>query len=116
MKDIVFIHNLTIETIIGVFNWEHKIKQSLILDLDIQWDNSAPAANDDLSLALDYSAVADFTQIYCSARQFELIETLGEKLCQVLFKKFPIEEIRLKITKPDALENARVGIVIERAR
>lgn len=114
MKDIVFIHNLAIETIIGVFNWEHNIKQSLIFDLDMQWDNSKPAENDDLELALDYSAVTDLIQVYCAARQFELIETLAEKICQMLFKHFPIEHIRLKITKPDAIENAHVGILIER--
>ncbi|MCU4674859.1 dihydroneopterin aldolase [Catenovulum sp. 2E275] len=114
--DIVFIHDFELTTQIGVFAWEHHIEQKLILDLDLAWPNQPPAQTDDIHLALDYSAVVEFIQIFASSRQFELLETFAEELAALLIKKFNIEYIKLKIRKPGAIKNAVVGVQIERRK
>ncbi|MER2493747.1 dihydroneopterin aldolase [Catenovulum sediminis] len=112
--DVVFIHNLEVKTKIGVFDWEHDIEQKLIFDIDMKWSNKIPAENDDISKALDYSTVTDFILFFCRSRQFELIETLAEELANRLMAKFLLPWIKIKITKPGAISQAHVGVLIER--
>lgn len=112
--DQVFLQNLNVKTYIGVFAWEQRIQQELILDIKIDWPNHLSAKNDDLTLALDYSQVADLVLIFCENNQFELIETLAESLCELLRAQFSFSAIELKITKPGAIPEAEVGISISR--
>ena len=114
--DIVFIHDFELTTKIGVFAWEHHIEQKLILDLDLAWPNRPSAENDDINLALDYSAVVEFIQIFAASRQFELLETFAEEIAGLLIKQFNIEYVKLKIRKPGAIKNAVVGVQIERRK
>lgn len=113
--DKVFIEGLEVDTVIGAYDWERSIRQCLRLDLDMQWDNRAPAAGDDLSLALDYASVSARVQAFAEAAQFQLVETFAERLAQVLIEEFAICRIRLRVTKPGAVPAARgVGVEIER--
>lgn len=114
--DMVFIHDFELTTKIGVFAWEHHIEQKLILDLDLAWPNQPAAATDDINLALDYSAVVAQIQIFALSRQFELIETLAEKIAALLIEQFNIEYVKLKIRKPGAIKEATVGVQIERRK
>jgi dihydroneopterin aldolase len=113
--DKVFIEGLEVDTVIGAYDWERGIRQCLRLDLDMQWDNRAPAANDDLSLALDYATVSARVQAFAEAAQFELVETFAERLAKALIDEFGIRWLRLRVTKPGAVPAARgVGVEIER--
>ncbi len=114
--DLVFIHDLELTTKIGVFAWEHHIEQKLILDLDLAWPNQPSAQNDDINLALDYSAVVERIEIFAKTRQFELLETFAEEIAALLIEQFKIEYIKLKIRKPGAIKNAVVGVQIERRK
>lgn len=113
--DMVFIEGLEVDTVIGVYDWERKIRQCLCLDLQFAWDNSLPAANDDLSLALDYATVSARIQQFAEGAQFQLVETFAERLAALLMSEFGIRWLRLKLTKPGAVPAARgVGVEIER--
>jgi len=113
--DIVFIKQLKVETTIGAYEWEKTIKQTLLLDLDMGWDNTAPALNDDLTKALDYASVSQRLTDWLGRQQIELIETVAERIAQMLLHEFSINWLRLTITKPDAVANAAgVGVTIER--
>lgn len=113
--DNVFIEGLEVDTVIGVYDWEREIRQCLRLDLAMRWDIRAAAANDDLSLALDYAAVSERIQAFANEHAFELVETFAERLAQVLREEFAISWLRLKVTKPGAVPTARgVGVEIER--
>lgn len=116
--DQVFVRGLEVETVIGVYDWERGIRQRLVLDLEMAWDISAAAAQDDLRLTLDYAAVSQRLIEYVSSTSFELIETLAERVADVVLGEFQVPWLRLTLTKPGAVKEARggVGVVIERGQ
>lgn len=113
--DTVFIESLEVDTVIGAYDWERTIRQQLLVDVQMGWDNRPCAAEDALHLALDYAAVSEKINGFAQNSQFELVETFAEKLAAVLMAEFNIPWLRLKITKPSAVTQARgVGVEIER--
>lgn len=115
--DRVFIEQLQVETLIGVYDWEREGKQKLLIDLCMAWDNRPAAAADRLDLALDYARVCQRIEQYAAQQAFELVESFAEQLAQLLRNEFGIPWLRLKITKPAAVPRARgVGVEIERGQ
>lgn len=113
--DIVYIRDLEIETIIGIFDWERKVKQIISLDLEMAADIAAAAAEDDIAKALDYKAVSKRLISFIEDSQFQLVETLAERVAQILREEFKVSWLRLRVSKPGALRGARdVGVIIER--
>lgn len=82
--DRVFIEGLEVDTVIGAYDWEREIRQCLRLDLSFAWDNRKPAANDELSLALDYATVSTRIQAFAQDAQFILVETFAERLAALM--------------------------------
>ena len=113
--DKVFIEGLRADTTIGVFDWERRIKQSLYIDLEMAFDNRPAAKSDDLNDTLNYKAVSDRVVAFIEQSEYQLIETVAEKACELLQQEFSIPWIKLTLSKPGALPNARnVGLCIER--
>lgn len=113
--DRVFIEQLQVASLIGVYDWERTAKQQLILDLEMAWDNRPAAACDNLAHALDYAAVSQRAMEFAEQSSFELVETFAERLAELLMREFAIPWLRLKLTKPAAVPQARgVGVQIER--
>ncbi len=113
--DIIYIHALKVETIIGVYDWERFVRQTLVLDIEMEVDISHAAATDNISDALDYSAVADRIVSYIQESHFQLIETLAENCANIILNEFEAKWLRLSISKPGAVANAKdVGIIIQR--
>ncbi|EIK98717.1 dihydroneopterin aldolase [Pseudomonas sp. M47T1] len=113
--DRVFIEGLEVDTVIGAYDWERGIRQCLRLDLSFAWDNRPAAADDDLTLALDYASVSTRILAFAQDSQFQLVETFAERLAQVLMAEFNIPWLHLKLTKPGAVAAAKgVGVEIER--
>lgn len=113
--DIITISDLKISTTIGVYEWEKRIKQTLLISLDMAHDIRQAAATDDVQHALNYAAVAKATEQFCAEHTFQLIETLAEKLAALLKQQFGIDWLRVKVAKPGAVKNAReTAVTIER--
>ena len=113
--DTVFIRGLRVETIIGVYEWERTVRQTLVFDLDMAHGIAPAAATDQLALALDYHAVSIRVTELVQSRQAELIETLAEEVSTMVMSEFGVPWLRLRITKPTALTEADgVGVLIER--
>jgi len=113
--DIIFIHELRVETTIGVHPWERQIRQTVSLDLELGVDIRPAAATDRLDDTLDYQAVAQRVSQFVSASAFQLVETLGERVAERVRQDFGVPWLRLTLRKPGAVRDAReVGIVIER--
>lgn len=114
-RDIVFIEDLRIETIIGIYDWERKIKQTIALDIDMQADNRRPAASENIDDALNYKAVAKRLIAFTEDSSFQLVETLAERLAAAGFKpRYYTPEIhKASFALPryllDALEEADQG-------
>lgn len=113
--DIVFIQALAVETVIGVFDWEREIKQTVLLDLDMAHDIRPAAETDCLEQALDYDSLSKRLITFIEAAEFQLIETLAEECATLLMTEFNIPWLRLKLSKPGAVPAANdVGLIIER--
>ena len=116
MNDIVFIEGLHVNAVIGVYEWEKQILQKLVFDLEMEHDNRVPAATDDLSKTLDYEAISNFITSFCLEHQFELIETLAERLAASLIETFSLSVITMTLRKPGAVPAANaVGVKIRRS-
>jgi dihydroneopterin aldolase len=113
--DTVFIEDLRIETIIGIYDWERTTRQIVALDVEMAFDNRAPAASDRIDDTLNYKAVAKRLVAFVEASQFELVETLAERCAEIIRGEFGVRWLRLKLSKPGAVTGSRaVGVVIER--
>lgn len=113
--DTVFIRDLRVDAIIGIFDWERRIRQTLSVDLEAATDCSAAAATDDVAEAVDYKAVAKRTVAFLAASDFRLVETAAERTAAMLQEEFGLSWLRLQMHKPAALSEAGdVGVVIER--
>ena len=113
--DRVFIEDLRIETVIGIYDWERKIRQIVALDLEMAFDNSKPAASDKIEDTLDYKAVSKRLIGFVETSHFELVETLAERCAQIVREEFGVPWLRLKLSKPGAVTGSRaVGVIIER--
>lgn len=113
--DIVFIRELSIETVIGVYDWEREIKQSVLIDLEMAMDNRAAAATDNIDDALNYKAVGKRIIAFVESSEFQLVETLAERIAEIIQNEFSVPWLRLQINKKGALRGATdVGVIIER--
>jgi len=113
--DIVFIRELKIQTVIGVFEWERAIRQTVVLDLEMAADVARAAATDRLEDALDYKAVTNRVVQFVEDSRFQLVETLAESIATILRDEFGAPWLRLRVSKPGAIHGAKdVGVLIER--
>ncbi len=115
--DIVYIRELRIETVIGIYEWERRVRQSVVLDLEMASDVARAAATDNIADALNYKAVAKRVIAFVEASQFQLVETLAERVAEIVLNEFEVPWLRLRVNKEGALRGARdVGVVIERGQ
>jgi dihydroneopterin aldolase len=113
--DIVFIKQLQVDTVIGVYDWEKTIQQRLLIDLALSTDQQAAAAADDIGLTLDYAVIAEKVAALITAQPIELIETVAEKVACMLLTEFATSKVEVTVSKPDAVAQAQtVGVHIVR--
>lgn len=115
--DKIFLNDLHIDTIIGIYDWERETLQTLSFDLEMDWDIHKAAKSDDITDTLDYGAVATTIVEFVEASSYQLIETLAEDVTALLLNKFPIPKLKLTLSKPVALHGQNTArIVIERQK
>ena len=115
--DRIFLHGLEVECIIGFIEWERRIRQTVVLDVEMPVDCVRAAQSDDVVDTLDYKRVAKRLITFVGASEFKLVETLAHRLALVLLEEFALEWVRISLNKPGAIRHSRdVGVVIERTR
>jgi dihydroneopterin aldolase len=113
--DIVYIRELEIQTVIGIYDWEREIRQTVSLDLDMATDIRRAAATEDIANTLDYKAVSKRLIAFIESAEYMLIEAMAERVAEIVLTEFPVQWIRLRLGKPGAVTGARdVGVIIER--
>ena len=115
--DRIFLHGLTAECIIGFIDWERRVRQTVVLDIELPVDCRRAAQSDEVADTLDYKKVAKRVQAFVEASEFKLVETLAHRLALLILTEFGLEWVRISLNKPGAIRNSRdVGVVIERTR
>ena len=124
--DIIFLHDLKVETVIGIWDWERRMPQTVSIDLEMGADIRRAAETDDIDIGkaatsdrvddtLNYKLVAKRVQKFVADSSFQLVETLAEKIAEIVLGEFDVAWVRVKVNKPGAIRGARdVGVLIER--
>jgi len=116
-QDIVFIEDLRIDTIIGIYDWEREVKQTIALDIEMAADITRPASTESIDDALNYKAVAKSLISFTEESRFQLVETLAESLAGIILNEFNVPWCRIKLSKLGAVTGSRsVGVIIERGQ
>jgi len=115
--DTIFIHALKAEAIIGIFDWERQVKQTVLLDIEMSADIRKAALTDSIDDTLNYKRVAKRVLAFVEASQFHLVETLSEHVAMLILTEFAISAVRIVLSKPGAVRSSKdVGIIISRDR
>lgn len=113
--DIVYIRDLKIETVIGIYDWEREIKQTISLDVEMAHDIRRAAETDNIEDTLNYKAVAKRMIAFIGESEFLLVETMAEKCASIILTEFSVPWLRLRLSKPGAVRGSQdVGVIIER--
>jgi len=113
--DIIFISELKVETIIGIYDWERRVKQTVSIDLEMATDIHKAAQSDAIDDTLNYKAVAKRLISFIEQSEFYLVETMAERITEIIRDEFGVSWVKLQLNKPGALRGAtNVGIIIER--
>jgi len=115
-RDLVLIEGLEVRTVIGIYDWEREIRQTVRLDLHMAWDISKAGKSDDIADTLDYKAVSKRMIEFVEASSFGLIESLAEQCASIILDEFHVPWLRLKMSKPGAVRGSEnVAVLIERS-
>jgi dihydroneopterin aldolase len=115
--DIVYLNDLRVETVIGIYDWERCTKQTVILDIEMGTDIIKASETDSIENTLDYKAVAKRLFAYIGDSEFQLVETLAEKVSEILLNEFKVPWCRIRLNKKGTVRGVRdVGVIIERGK
>lgn len=115
--DTIFLHDLRVETIVGVGDWERKIRQTVSIDLEMGADIRRAAKSDSIDDTLNYKLVAKRVQQFVAESSFQLVETLAERIADIVLKEFDVPWVEVRVNKPGAIRGARdVGVKIRRQK
>ena len=113
--DKIFLNELKIDTVIGIWEWERKIRQTVVIDLEMSADIAKAAATDSVEDTLNYKSVAKRIQAFVADSSFQLVETLAERIAQIVREEFGVAWVKVRVNKPGAIRGSKdVGILIER--
>ncbi len=115
--DKIFIHALKTEAIVGIFDWERQVKQTVVIDLELSADIRKAALNDSIDDTLNYKGVAKRVLAFVEASQFHLVETLAEHVAMLILEQFGVQWVGVTLSKPGAIRSSKdVGVKLERNR
>jgi 7,8-dihydroneopterin aldolase/epimerase/oxygenase len=115
--DVIFLTGLTVDCIVGIWDWERRVKQKIVLDLEMAADVRRAAASDSIEDTLDYKKVTKRLLGFVGESQYQLVETLAERVAELIVTEFGVPWVRVRLNKQGAIRGARdVGILIERRR
>ena len=113
--DKIFLSELKIDTVIGIWEWERKIRQTVVIDLEMSADIARAAATDRVEDTLNYKQVAKRIQSFVADSSFQLVETLAERVAGIVRDEFDVQWVKVRVNKPGAIRGSRdVGVLIER--
>ena len=113
--DVIFLNELKIDTVIGIWEWERKIRQTVVIDLEMSADIRKAAATDSVDDTLNYKLVAKRVHQFVTDSSFQLVETLAERIAGIIRDEFSVAWVRVSVNKPGAIRGSRdVGVRIER--
>jgi dihydroneopterin aldolase len=116
-QDTIFLRDLRIKTVVGIWDWERKIKQTVSIDLEMGTDIRRAAASDAIEDTLNYKQVSKRIQAFVEESSFQLVETMAENIATIILDEFDVPWTTVSVNKPGAIRGARdVGVRIHREK
>ena len=113
--DKIFLSDMKVETVIGIWEWERKIRQTVAIDLEMSADIRKAAASDSVEDTLNYKSVAKRVQAFVGESSYQLVETLAENIAAIILDEFDVSWVKVRVNKPGAIRGSKgVGVLIER--
>jgi dihydroneopterin aldolase len=113
--DKIFLDELKVDTVIGIWEWERRIRQTVVIDIEMSADIAKAAATDEVVDTLNYKSVAKRVQSFVSESSFQLVETLAERIAAIIRDEFDVAWVKVRVNKPGAIRGSKaVGVLIER--
>jgi dihydroneopterin aldolase len=113
--DKIFLDELKVDTVIGIWEWERRIRQTVVIDVEMSADIAKAAATDDVADTLNYKSVAKRVQTFVADSSFQLVETLAERIAAIIREEFAVAWVKVRVNKPGAIRGSKaVGVSIER--
>jgi 7,8-dihydroneopterin aldolase/epimerase/oxygenase len=113
--DKIFLSELKVDAVIGIWEWERRIRQTIIIDLEMSADIAKAAATDDVADTLNYKSVAKRIREFVADSSFQLVETLAERIAAIVRDEFDVTWVKVRVNKPGAIRGSKaVGVLIER--
>ena len=114
--DKIYLEDLRVQAVIGIWEWERRVRQTISLDLEMATDARRAAATDQIVDALDYKGIAKRLASAVEESEYRLVETLAEALARIVITEFGVPWMKLTVSKPGAIEGSRnVGVIVERS-
>ena len=115
MQDIIYIKDLRVQTIIGIFGWEREVRQEVSIDLEMVFDCKRAAKTDSIEGTIDYKKITKRIIKFVEESEFQLQETLAEGIAELVKNEYKVHALKLRVSKPGALRHAEdVGVIIHR--
>jgi 7,8-dihydroneopterin aldolase/epimerase/oxygenase len=115
--DTIFLEQVSVQTKLGVPEWERMTPQTILLDIEIGYDLSKAGKSDHIDDTIDYGQVVNRIRETLTEHSFQLVEALAEHVCQVILKEFKAESVKIKVAKPGILPGLKaLGVVIKRSK
>lgn len=116
-SDVIFLHDLRVEAVVGIWEWERRIRQTVGIDLEMGADIRAAAQTDHIDDTLNYKLVAKRIRQFVAESRFQLVETMAEKIAELVLDEFEVPWVEVRVNKPRAIRGARdVGVLIRREK
>ena len=113
--DKIFIRALKAEAIIGIYDWERQVKQTVLIDVEIGADVRKAALSDSIDDTLNYKRVAKRVLAFVESSRCRLVETLSEQIAMLILEEFAVAAVRVELSKPGAVRSSKdVGVILER--
>ncbi len=113
--DTIFLTDLRVDTVIGIYDWEREIRQTVAIDLEMATDIRQAAATDDIQYTLNYKSISDRLIEFIEKSEYGLIETMAEEVAAIVMDEYSVPWVRVTLHKPGAISRAKdVGVIIER--
>ncbi|MBC7945939.1 MAG: dihydroneopterin aldolase [Burkholderiales bacterium] len=115
--DIIFISEHKFETLIGIYEWERKVPQTIQLDLEIGVPGGRVVATDEIGDTIDYGAVTRRIEESLGQQHFLLLERMAEHVASLVIDEFRAPWVRVTIAKLAIIRGVKkVGIRLERGQ
>ena len=115
MQDLIYIKDLRLQTIIGIFGWEREVRQEVSIDLEMTFDCKRAANTDAIEDTIDYKKITKGIIKFVEESEFQLQETLAEGIADLVKNQYKVDSLKLRLSKPGALRHAEdVGVIIHR--